>query len=149
MPAHPKTLPLPEGLAPESEKMVVPIEEGMCDPQDGATYTKPCPEFSGIAVSEARAVRDGFYRIQYEELRTRYEADRGVWAAHRTLYETQLERDLDEIKRLQPSWWEQHDGQVMGAIGFGIGAAIVLGCVKAIMKTTENDEPTYTSITEN
>lgn len=138
LPLHPKTLPLPAGMDADSEKMVVPIEEGMCDSQNGAAYAKPCPEFSGIAVSEARAVRDGMYRIQYDELRARYEADRNVWAAHRMLYETQMQRDAEHIKTLAPTWWELHDGQITGSVGFGIGAAIVLGCVKAVTKTTGN-----------
>jgi len=131
LPPHPKSLPLPDGLLAADERIVLPIESGTCDPGGSGHDDPECQDLNGILISEARAHRDAMYRIQYEELRARYEQDRAVWGAHRNLYERQIALDLEHLERASPSWWEQHDGQVLGLIGFGIGAAVTLGLAKA------------------
>lgn len=129
LPPHPKSLPLPDGLDPGDEKVVLPVDQGMCDAKGAPA---PCPEMDGLLVSEARAQRDAFFRIQYEELRTRYEADRAVWSAQRALYEGQIQLDARHIETLQPTWWERHDGTILGVVGFAVGSAVMLGLAKAM-----------------
>lgn len=139
LPAEPDDKPLPEGIPREpGEDHVVPLERGQCVSEDGSRVAPgPCPDWSGIAVSEARAARDALYRISYTELRRLYEADRQVWAAHRELYEAQIREDRKEIERLQPDWWERHDGTVIGVGAFIVGAALTVGVVSAVDHVTD------------
>lgn len=141
LPIDPRLEPLPEGTPTEpSENFVEPLEAGSCIEADteiaaGAGY--PCPPQSGILVSEARASRDALYRIRYPEMRRTFEADRQVWAAQRELYEAQIAADRREIERLQPTWWEQHDGQVLTAVGVVVGAAITVAITFAVNQASE------------
>jgi hypothetical protein len=125
--------PLPEGTpVTPGEDYVMPVTAGEC-----AEATEPCPAEDGIMVSEARANRDALYRIGYREMRTTYEADRRVWAAHRELYEAQVAADREEIARLQPSWWETHDGEIMAAVGVVIGAVVTVAITFAVNQASE------------
>lgn len=125
--------PLPEGTpVTPGEDYVVPVTAGECE---GAT--EPCPAEDGIQVSEARANRDALYRIRYRELRDTYDADRMVWSAHRELYEAQVAADREEIARLQPSWWELHDAEIMTAVGLVVGAALTVAITFAVNQASE------------
>ena len=112
---------LPEGI-PKGESIKA-IERGECD-----KAAKPCPVESGLFVSEARAVRDGKYRIQYKELRSNYIADRQVWGSHRELYETRLKLADKEIQNLQPGWWDRNKFQlgVVGGVVLGIATSVAI-----------------------
>jgi len=132
-------LDLPEGY-------VMPVDRGECIPEAGfelpasdepQVVPGPCPEHSGIFVSESRANRDAIYRIRYTELRRTYESDRRVWAAHRDLYEAQVAADREEISRLQPSWWERHDGTILTAVGVVVGAAVTVAITFAVNQVSE------------
>lgn len=132
LPPDPVEEALPEGIPTDPpETAVEALEAGSCPPD----AVQPCPAQSGILVSEARAARDALFRIRYRELRRTYEADRQVWAAHRELYETQVRLDREEIQRLQPGFWEEHDAEILGVVGFVIGAAITIG-IMAVIETT-------------
>jgi len=140
---------LPEGTPTEpGEGYVVPVDAGECIPPGGIQMPDseddedrfvagPCPEQSGIMVSEARANRDAIYRIRYREMRDTYEADRRVWSAHRELYEAQVQADREEIARLQPTWWERHDGTILTAVGVVVGAAITVAITFAVNQASE------------
>lgn len=125
---------LPEGTpVTPGEDYVMPIEAGQCLNEEGVVVAAgPCPDQSGIMVSEARANRDALYRIRYREMRDTYEADRRVWSAHRELYEAQIVADREEIAELQPTWWERHDGTVLTAVGVVVGAAITVAITFAV-----------------
>ena len=148
LPVDARTEPLPEGTPTEpGENYVSAVEAGQCIPPDGIVGVDedgeprhiegPCPDQSGIVVSEARANRDAIYRIRYTELRRTYEADRQVWAAHRELYEAQVAADREEIERLQPTWWEQHDGEILAALGVIVGAAVTVAITFAVNEASE------------
>jgi len=147
MPLNAQTEPLPEDTPTDlPESYVEPIEMGQCIPVYGTTVPPseeeqtipgPCPEQSGVFVSEARANRDVIYRIRYREMRRSYEADRQVWSAHRELYEAQIAADRDEIENLQPTWFEQHDGEIMAAVGVVVGAAIAVAITFAVNQASE------------
>jgi hypothetical protein len=106
-------LPLPKGA--DATERVEAIEEGAAAP------------FAGVVVNEARALRDAQFRIAYPGMRERYEADRGVFSAHRLFYETQLAQAEDEVSKLQPSWWDEHKGDLAFVGGFILGAALTAG----------------------
>lgn len=139
--------PLPEGTPTAlPESYVVPVEAGECIPEDGRRVPPsdeeqiipgPCPEHAGILVSEARANRDAIYRIRYREMRDTYEADRRVWSAHRELYEAQVAADREEIARLQPTWWERHDGEILAAVGVIVGAVVTVAITFAVNQASE------------
>jgi hypothetical protein len=147
LPVDARTEPLPEGTPTEpGENYVVPLEAGSCIPEHGITVPEsdepqvvpgPCPTENGLIVSEARANRDAIYRIRYEELRRTVEADRQVWSAHRELYEAQVAADREEIERLQPTWWEQHDGEILAALGVIVGAAVTVAITFAVNEASE------------
>ena len=82
-------------------------------------------------------MRDATYRIRYQELRRTSEANRQVWAAHRELYEAQVAADREEIARLQPSWWETHDGEIMAAVGVVVGAIVTVAITFAVNQASE------------
>jgi hypothetical protein len=140
LPLDPRLEALPEGTPTDPpEDFVEPVEAGSCIEADteiaaGAGY--PCPSQSGILVSEARAVRDAMFRIRYPELRQTYEADRQVWAAQRELYEAQVQRDREEIERLQPTWWTQNSFAIGTAAGFILGAAVTIAITFAVDEAT-------------
>jgi len=138
---------LPEGTPQHlPESYVMPVEAGECIPEDGRRIPPsdeelvllgPCPEESGIFVSEARANRDAIYRIRYREMRDTYRADRQVWSAHRELYEAQVAADREEIARLQPTFWEQHDGEILATLGVIVGAALTVAITFAVNQASE------------
>ena len=121
LPPDPADEPLPDGIPPG--EWVEPVEAGAC-----AGKAPPCPEKSGILVSEARAVRDAKYRVRYKELRKNYEADRVVWGAHRELYEERLKLADREIQDLQPNWWDRNKLQigVVGGVIIGIATSVAI-----------------------
>lgn len=126
LPQDARTEALPEGISTTpGEDSVEAVEAG-----------DPAPH-AGILVSEARAVRDGIYRIRYTELRRTTEADRRVWTAHREFYEEQIRRDREALEEAQPDWWERNDGTILGVLGFVVGSAIVLGLAAAVDKVTD------------
>lgn len=126
-----ESLPASTPLDPP-EDFVVPIEVGECD-----NFEASCPPISGILISEARANRNALYRIRYRELRRTVDADRQVWAAQRALYEAQIEADREEIERLQPTWWERHDGTVLTVVGVVVGAALTVALTFAVNEASE------------
>jgi len=138
LPMDPFEEDLPEGIPTEPpEDWVEALEEGSCVPGPGnAGADAPCPSWSGVVVSEARAVRDGMVRTRYRELRQVYQSDRQVWSAQRELYESQLVRDREEILRLRPSWWERNDLEVGIALGVIAGAAMTIAIVYAVEGVT-------------
>ena len=139
LPIDPQVESIPEGYDTTfGEDHIEPLEEGSCVAESGeAVSVGPCPSWSGIAISESRAARDVMYRSRYRELRRTYDADRQVWAAQRELYEAQIVRDREEIGNLQPTWWEQHDGTVLTALGVIVGAAITVAITFAVEEATD------------
>ena len=139
--------PLPEGTPMNlPESYVMPVEAGECIPEDGRRIPPsdeeqvlpgPCPEESGLFVSEARANRDAIYRIRYREMRDTCRADRQVWSAHRELYEAQVAADRGEIARLQPTFWELHDGEILATVGVIVGAALTVAITFAVNQASE------------
>lgn len=125
LPADVATEPLP-GPVHGLESDVAPYEPGLVPGDEGYV------DWTGLVVSEARARRDALYRIRYRELRAFYEADRRVWVAHREAYETRLQLAADRILSLEPSWWDQHDGEILGILGAVLGAAAVIGIAAAL-----------------
>jgi hypothetical protein len=121
LPADARTAPLPEGTSTDlPEDFVIPLEHG------------DIVQEPGLQVSESRAVRDAQIRIGYEELRRYYLADIQVWRVHRELYETQRAADAEAIRGLQPTWWDDHGGVVIGSVTFVVGAALTVALVKAV-----------------
>jgi hypothetical protein len=113
------------------------LDRGECLDEEGnpkPNASKPCPTESGIVVSEERAYRDGFYRIEYGLLLQNYDSDRTVWSAHRELYEERLRLADRAIQDLQPGWWERNKFQlgVAGGMVLGIAASV------AILAATED-----------
>jgi hypothetical protein len=122
LPPDPATEPLPTGTP--SGDWLEPAEKGQ-------TLTR-----SGILISEARATRDGIFRIRYPELRRNYEADRQVWMAHRELYEARLKAADEALKKAEPGWWQQH-GPALGMVaGFLVGAALTVALTYALSPPT-------------
>ena len=120
LPTDPADEPLPPGI-PAGES-VEPLEAGSCydaSGLQGGNY--PCPRVSGILATEAWAVRAGFYRVRYRELREHYLADRTVWTAHRALYETVHAENVRRLREAQPTWFERN------AFPLGVGAGIIIG----------------------
>lgn len=93
------------------------------------------PSWAGIVISERRAARDGLYRIRYPELRTRYEADRQIWTVHREAYELRLELAETRIGELQPTWWDEHKGLVIGLSFFVVGVGTAMGAYALATRT--------------
>ncbi len=116
MSGDPRGEALPEGV-PVGE-WVEALEAGSCDHQP-----MPCPPRGGILVSEARAVRDGLFRVRYDELRVHYMADREVWGAQRELYEGALREADRTVHALRPSWWQQN------ALGLGFAGGLLVALV--------------------
>lgn len=97
---------------------------------------------AGILESEARATRDGYYRLRYKELRQNYIADQKVWKTHRSLYERQLQLDLTKIHDLTPpppSWWDENGATVIvvTAVSTGVllGAGLTVGIAYSLYGT--------------
>ncbi len=114
---------------------IEPLEAASCLDKAGKPVTGvyPCPLRSGLALSEARAFRDGLFRVRYPELRRLYEADQQVWKAHRELYEERLKLADTEIKRLQPNWFERN-AFALGMIGgFLVGTGMTLGVMYVVV----------------
>jgi len=124
LPPDPAEEPLPDGI-PAGET-VEPLEAGSCYDATGLRGGNyPCPRASGLLASEGWAVRAGFYRLRYRELREHYEADRSVWRAHRVLYESTHAENLRRMEAARPSWL------VRNAFPIGLGAGLILGGVAA------------------
>lgn len=138
LPPDPRVEALPDGTpADPPENFVEPVEVGSCVAVGSKVLpSAPCPSQGGILVSEARAARDGMFRIRYPELRQTYEADRQVWAAQRELYEAQIAADREEIERLQPTWWDRNGFAIGTAAGFIIGAAVTIAITFAVEEAT-------------
>lgn len=137
LPEDPATMEVPANL--ERGDWVVPVNKGECLDEEGTPETEapnPCPFFNGIAVAEERAYRDGLYRIGYKELRTLYELDRQVWAAHRELYEERLKLADRAIQDLQPSWFDRNKLQ-LGVIG---GVLVGVATTVAVLAVTNQVE---------
>jgi hypothetical protein len=127
LPPDPETEKLPDGT-PKGE-WVKPLEKGSCVKADGTPVPhapQPCPNVSGISMSEEKAARLTLYKIRYPELRLNYKADRQVWKAHRELYETRLKLADEAIQKLQPGWWTRHKFQVGVVGGLILGAAATI-----------------------
>lgn len=120
LPIDPAEEALPAGT-PEGE-WIEPLEAGSCYDTSGLRGgNQPCPRRSGLLSSEARAVRDGLYRIRYRELRSVVESDRTVWRAQRELYETMRRQDARALQAAQPSWLQRN------ALAIGLAAGFVVG----------------------
>lgn len=118
LPPDPATEPLPAGTP--AGDWLEPVEKDQ-------KLTR-----SGLLVSEARATRDGLFRIRYPELRRNYEADQQVWKAHRELYEARLKAADEALKKAEPGWWQQH-GPAVGMVGgFLVGAALTVALTYAL-----------------
>jgi hypothetical protein len=133
LPPNPETEPLEGNFPPE--EWVEPIEIGMCTRPSTPTRPSspaPCPDKSGILVSEAKAARLTLTKFRYAELRKLFESDIVVWKAHRELYEERLKLADRAIQDLQPSWWDRHKGELGLVGGFLLGAAATLVIVSAV-----------------
>lgn len=127
LPPDPSTEALPAGT-PAGE-WLEPLEKG-----------QPASK-SGLLTSEARATRDGLFRIRYPELRRNYEADRMVWQAHRELYEERLKAADEALKKAEPGWFQQHAFQLGVVGGFLIGAATTVALTFALHSATTTPSP--------
>jgi hypothetical protein len=131
LPPDPVDAPLPEGIPPE-EFPPEALEEGSCTTGAGKPTTgapTPCPDKSGILISEAKAARLKMYTTSYKELRLLYEADRAVWEVQREYYEARLALADDRLKELEPTWFQQNQLALGVAGGFLLGAALTLSLV--------------------
>lgn len=138
LPPDPLTEALPPGTPPED--WVLPLEAGSCFDKAGKPAQdapKPCPERSGVSLSESRAVRAKLLQIRYPELRRLYEADRMVWVAHRELYEERLKLADDKIRSMQPNWFERHALQLGIVGGFVLGAVMTVSLTYAVHQTSK------------
>ena len=93
------------------------------------------PSWAGVVVSERRAARDGLYRIRYKEIRARYDADRQIWTVHREAYEVRLNLAETRILELQPTWWDDHKGLVLGLSFFVVGVGTAMGMYALATRT--------------
>jgi hypothetical protein len=123
LPADPETEPLDSKIS--SADWVEPLESGSCHDANGKLLVRPCPVRSGIAMSEAKAVRFALYRTRYREMRTIYVANMKVVGVQRELYETRLKQADKAIRDLQPSWLDQHSAELGILGGFVLGVATV------------------------
>lgn len=102
-----------------------PISEGEVSPHDG------------VCLAESLAVEYREFRIGYGYLQDLYLSDRTVWTAHREAYETKIRMLDDEIESLEQSWWEKHDGPIMGAAGFVLGTVATIAVAFAVEGSTK------------
>lgn len=112
-----------EDIPPEKD-WVFPIDEGVASPADG------------ILLSEEKAVRAKKWQLGYEELLGLFEADRKVWVETRIIYEERLTMANQEIKRLQPNWWDSNKGTVGWISGVAAGAIITIFIVYGVDQAT-------------
>lgn len=125
LPPDPEEEALPSGTPPA--EWVEPLEVNSCfDSTTGKAVNKPCPAKSGVAMSEAKAVKLAGYKIRYRELRQNYVSDRKVFAAQRELYETRLRLADKAIQDLQPSWLDRHKAEIGIVGGFILGAGATI-----------------------
>lgn len=125
LPPDPEDEVLPANVP--TVEWVEPLEVNACfDPSTGKAVNKPCPAKNGIAMSEAKAIKLGFYKIRYREMRTNYASDRKVFGAQRELYETRLKLADKAIQDLQPSWLDKHKAElgIFGGFILGVGTVI-------------------------
>jgi hypothetical protein len=132
LPPDPETEAL-EGVP--SGDWIEPLESGSCFDAAGksSSLVRPCPEKSGIAMSEARAARFALFKIRYKELRTNYVSDRKVWAAQRELYETRLVLADRAIQDLQPSWLDKHKGE-LGLLGGTVLGVVITTAASLVLQ---------------
>ncbi len=119
------------------ERELPPAPERASNTSTFAVEAGQPAEFAAVCLNEKLANEYAQYKIRYGRLRQNYEADRIVWGAHREAYETKIHLADDRIDELQPSWWEEHDGQVMGAIGLVLGACFAVTLTYALEGATE------------
>lgn len=112
---------------PREEKLDFKGDEWVEPAEKGQTLAK-----AGMLVSESRMARDIVFRARYDELRKFYEADRMVWKTHRDYYEERLLLAQDEIRKLQPTWWDHNKDTVMLVGGVLVGFGLTLGVVEAV-----------------
>ena len=125
LPPDPATEELPEDL-PGGEDDVAVYEPKKLEVN---------PSWAGLVISERRAARDALFRLRYPELRANYEADRKVWEVHREAYETRLQLAEERILELQPTWWDEKKGVVLGAGGFVFGVIVTLVVYGLVTRT--------------
>ena len=107
------TLPLPPKLDPIESSQA--LEKGIVAPS------------SGILISEAKAWRLAQSRIEAKALRSDWIADREVWVAHRAVYESTIQNMAEQIRNLQPSWFDENK------ISIGLGGGFILGAVTVVL----------------
>lgn len=115
LPARPDAQP----IAP-SAQWVVPVETGQV------------AQRAGVMMSMENAQRAALWRIGYDELRGLYEVDRRTWVAQRAVYEQGLVAADREIVRLQPTWWDVHEGRIALMVGVFLGAGLAVGLAAAL-----------------
>ncbi len=122
--------PLPE--RPDAQK--IPAEKDWVVPLDKGEKA-PDP---GVLLSEDKAARVKLFQIDYNELRGEYEADRKVWEQTRIIYEERLNSANNEIRHLQPNWWDSNKGTIGFIGGFVLGGLATVGVVYGVEKATGN-----------
>ncbi len=134
----PAPLPLiPETQAQRPETQPLPPDPATVaiDPKFGtADFIEPLapggcagPKQGGILMSEAHAARLGLYQSGYKLLLADDVGARQVWAAERTLYETNYQIDQAALKKAEPTWIQKHAFELGIVSGLVLGIAISLG----------------------
>lgn len=117
LPPDPEDEPLPAGVP--NQNWIRPVEKGSCDKSPSS-----CPDSSGLMSSEARAFRDGMYRLRYRELKTNYQQDRLIWDIQRQYYERDAAKMEHDLSILRPGILDRY-GLPLGVVGgFVIGISI-------------------------
>jgi len=131
LPEDPKNKPLPDGIP--KDDWVVSLEAGQCIDSNGIytpTATRPCPDKSGIFISEARAIKQVQYIEEYNKLRTDYEASRKLWEVQREVYESELQNRQNQIDAAHKNWFQENSfslGSLSGLIlGIAVTSAVVI-----------------------
>lgn len=83
----------------------------------------------GVLLSPDKAARAKKWQDGYNNLRDLYDIDREVWQLHRVVYEERTNQANAQIKRLSPSWWDEHSATISWAAGFVLGAATTVTIV--------------------
>ena len=136
LPVDPAAMVPPAQLP--KEEWVEPLEAGGCVGADGASAVPhPCPNHSGIFMSEMKAWRLTQYELRYKELRLDYQSDQKVWSAQRALYEKQILVAEAKLKAAEPDWYQQHkmDLGILG--GFVLGAGVSVGITYSITRAVK------------
>lgn len=123
-------------LPPDPAQEPIPADMPKGDFLDPISKDDPSPR-DGYVLSEERAHRDALYRVRYKQIAAYYSADRSIWEAHRSLYEQMHERDVEELRKLAPTWWSQHQGTLCALGGMLLGSALTVGIVYAVSPATK------------